>query len=227
MTTSALAAAARERALERVRRVGHDAHVDRVAIEARQHPVERVAVAVVDLARGERRADRLQLVAGREERDAQLPVDGDLADAERGHHPELRGAHELPRLEHDLPALQVLAGEAAVLPAFATAPAAIRTRSPSALARSCITTVSAPAGITPPVKMRTHCPGPTVAADGLPANDSPTRARVVSRRARDRRSAPRSRPSPSCRGRERRAATRRRRRARDRAPGGCGRARSR
>ena len=42
----------RERALERFRLVAHDAHVDDVAIEARQHPVERVAVAVVDLAFG-------------------------------------------------------------------------------------------------------------------------------------------------------------------------------
>ena len=35
----------------------------------------------------------------------------------------------------------------------------MRTRPASSLARSCITTVSAPAGITPPVKMRTHWPG--------------------------------------------------------------------
>jgi hypothetical protein len=40
--------------------------------------------------------------------------------------------------------------------------------------------VSAPAGITAPVKIRTHWPGPTAAVDGLPANDSPTRFNSVS-----------------------------------------------
>ena len=43
-----------------------------------------------------------------------------------------------------------------------------------------MTTVSAPAGITPPVKMRTHWPAPTVTPLGLPANDSPTRSSTVS-----------------------------------------------
>ena len=38
---------------------------------------------------------------------------------------------------------------------------------------------SAPAGTSPPVKMRTACPLPTVAAHGRPANDSPMRASVV------------------------------------------------
>ena len=35
--------------------------------------------------------------------------------------------------------------------------------------------------MTPPVKIRTHSPGSIVAPLGLPANDSPTRTRVVSR----------------------------------------------
>ncbi len=43
-------------------------------------------------------------------------------------------------------------------PALVTAPAAMRTPVASSVARSCITTVSAPAGITAPVKMRTHSP---------------------------------------------------------------------
>jgi hypothetical protein len=54
-----------------------------------------------------------------------------------------------------------------------TAPAAIRTRPPSSLARSCITTVSAPSGMTPPVKMRAHCPAPMVTPLGLPAKGRP------------------------------------------------------
>ena len=67
------------------------------------------------------------------------------------------------------------------VPSFVTAPAATTTRPFSSRARSCMTTVSAPCGITPPVKMRTHWPAPTTASLGLPANDSPIRARIVSR----------------------------------------------
>jgi hypothetical protein len=96
--------------------VADDAHVDRVAAEAREHPVQRVAVAVVDLACGQRRADRLQLVAGREVGDAEPPVDAYLADADRSQHPELRRLHALPRAEHDLSPLQVLTREATVGP---------------------------------------------------------------------------------------------------------------
>ena len=78
--------------------------------------MDRVAIAVVDLALSQRRADRPELVAGREERDAQLPVDGDFADAERGHHSELGRVDTLPGPEDDLPRLEILAGEAPVLP---------------------------------------------------------------------------------------------------------------
>ena len=91
-----------ERALERFRHVGHHAHVEHIAVEAHQHAVDRVAVAVVDLARAELRADGPELVAGREERDAKLAVDRDLADPERGHHAELRRVHELPGAEDEL-----------------------------------------------------------------------------------------------------------------------------
>ena len=65
-------------------------------------------------------------------------------------------------------------------PAWVTAPGATATPPSTSRARSCITTLSAPAGITAPVKMRTACPAPTVPAKGLPANDSPMRARRVS-----------------------------------------------
>jgi hypothetical protein len=61
-----------------------------------------------------------------------------------------------------------------------TAPAATRTRPSRSFARSCITTVSALAGITPPVKMRTVSRGPSDPVNGLPANDSPTRVSSVS-----------------------------------------------
>ena len=65
-------------------------------------------------------------------------------------------------------------------PALVTAPAATRTPPSISVARSCMTTVSAPAGITPPVKMRTASPGPMAPPYGLPANDSPTRFNSVS-----------------------------------------------
>src|SRR5437762_2789123 len=77
---------ARERTLERFGRVRYYAHVDHLAAEPRKHAVERVTVAVVDLARRERRPDRLQLVAGREECDADLAVHADLAQAQRCDH---------------------------------------------------------------------------------------------------------------------------------------------
>ena len=60
----------RKRALQRFGHVGHDAHVDDIAIEARQHSVERVAIAVVDLSDAEWLPDRFKFVAGRKERDA-------------------------------------------------------------------------------------------------------------------------------------------------------------
>ncbi len=43
-----------------------------------------------------------------------------------------------------------------------------------------MTTVSAPVGTTPPVMIRTHCPGPTVPAKGRPAKDEPISSSVVS-----------------------------------------------
>ena len=136
--------------------------------------------------------------------------------------PSSAGRTSWPAREHHLPGLEVLAGEAPVLAGLASLRRRRRARRPRPrVARSCITTVSAPAGITPPVKMRTHSPAPTRAARRLAGErlaDAPQHRLAV--RPRGRRSAPRSRPSPSCRGRERRAARRRRRRARDRARSG-------
>ena len=51
---------------------------------ARQHAVERVAIAVVHLARLQHRADRGQFVAGRKKRHAQAPAHRHFAEAERG-----------------------------------------------------------------------------------------------------------------------------------------------
>ena len=105
----------RERALEIGGHVAHDAEVEHVAVEPRQHAVQRVAVAVVDLAGRQRRADRHQLVAGREERHAQPAIDRDFADPQRRHRSQLGRAHPLPGTEHHLTGLEVLAGEAPVL----------------------------------------------------------------------------------------------------------------
>src|SRR5207253_10432855 len=49
-------------AFELIRHIGDDAHVDYIAIEPRQHSIERVAVAVVDLTETERRANRFELI---------------------------------------------------------------------------------------------------------------------------------------------------------------------
>ena len=74
-------------------------------------------------------------------------------------------------------------------PALLTAPAATRTPPSVAVARSCITTVSAPAGITPPVKMRTHSPARASPSNGLPRT---TRRRLQRRLAVALRSAKRT-----------------------------------
>ncbi len=123
-------------------------------------PCKRVAVAVVDFAGGERRPDRFQFVAGREERDAKLAIDADLAYAQRCDHAELRRVDSLAGAKHELAGLQIFAGETPVgAQPWRARPARRARRFASSLARSCMTTVSAPCGITPPVNMRTHSPG--------------------------------------------------------------------
>ncbi len=84
-----------------------------------------------------------------------------------------------PRWNTTSPAFTSSPANRRFCPVFVTAPGATTTPSPRSSARSCMTTVSAPCGITPPVKMRTAWPRPTVAAHGRPANDSPMRSSVV------------------------------------------------
>ena len=146
--------------------------------------MERVAVAVVDLAGLERRADRA----------SSSPVEKNATRAcgrratslmpSEASMPISAGLERLAAPEHDAARLQVLAGEAAVLARLGDGARAIVTRPSRSSARSCITTVSAPAGMTPPVKMRTAWPGPIAPACGCPANDSPTRVKRRSRRRR-------------------------------------------
>ena len=110
--------------------------------------------------------------------------------------------HELARAEHDLPALEVLAGEAAVLPGLRR-PRPRRSRTPAAiLARALLHDDGVGA-------LRHHAAGEDAHALRRRRRSPPTacprtirrRARASSRDpARGRRSAPRSRPSPSCRG---------------------------
>ena len=75
-------AAARARTLELLRIVGHDAHIEHLAPEALEHAVDRVAVAVEDLAFFGNGADRDELVARGEESDPELPIDRDFRNAE-------------------------------------------------------------------------------------------------------------------------------------------------
>src|SRR5438105_15019754 len=107
-----------ERALELLWHVLDDAHVDHVAIEPRQHSVQRIAIAIVYFAGRKRRADGLELVAGRKKRDAKLAKDADLANAQRCDHSQLGGMDTLAGAEHDLPGFQILTREAPVLSRF-------------------------------------------------------------------------------------------------------------
>jgi len=102
--------------LERVGLIRHDAHVDDLAIQSREHSIQRVAVAVVDLARAERLANRAELVAGRKERDAELAIDRDFDDAERREHPELRRANGLTGAKHRRTTLEILARKTPIRP---------------------------------------------------------------------------------------------------------------
>jgi hypothetical protein len=141
ITTSALAAA-RGTPLRGLRIVAHHTHVQHLAIEPREHAVQRVAVRVVDLAFPQRGADGLQLVAGGEESDAKLPVHRDLADAQRRDESQLRGPDDASLPERDRSLLQVLAASRTFCPVLFEPPKAMDL--PLAFARSCMTTVSAP-----------------------------------------------------------------------------------
>ena len=69
-------------ALEFLGNVRYDTHVDHVAVQSRQHSIEGVAIAVVDLARRKRGADRFQFVAGGKKCDAQFAKHRHLADTQ-------------------------------------------------------------------------------------------------------------------------------------------------
>ena len=108
-----------KRALELLRHIFDDAHVHDVAVEPGKHAVERVAVTVVDLSGRERRANRLQLIAGGKESDANLPIDGHLTDAQRRDHSKLGGPYPLPGAKHHLSRLEIFSGETTVLTGLA------------------------------------------------------------------------------------------------------------
>src|SRR5207253_9404793 len=69
--------------LELSRIVAHHTEISYLYVEASEHPVQGVAVGVVDLAFLQRGADGGELVAGREERDAQPAPDAYFGEAER------------------------------------------------------------------------------------------------------------------------------------------------
>ena len=135
--------------------------------------MQRVAVAVVDLARRQRRADRRQFVAGREEGDAQAAPDLDFRRRRarrsapvRPDRPACRPT--VPRRPAPDPRRRGGCSGPAVWPAGTiTAPSSTRVT-------SCTTTVSAPAGSTAPVMMRTACPLPTEPEKEFPAKAVPT-----------------------------------------------------
>src|SRR5205823_14715824 len=91
-------------------------HVDRLAAQALEHAVDRIAVGIVDLAFAEHGADRFQLVSRGEERDAEPAYHRHLADPERCDEPELRRANDPSAAKRDRSRFQVLARLAPVLP---------------------------------------------------------------------------------------------------------------
>ena len=115
ITASAALAAARKAAVERRRIVADDAHVDQIDTQALQHAPQRVAIAVVDAALVERLADGAQFVAGGKEGDAQAPPDRHLGAAERCEQAEIGRPQDAPGTQRRFAALQVFAGEAAVV----------------------------------------------------------------------------------------------------------------
>src|SRR5207247_9375457 len=79
-----------KRDLELSRIVSHYSEISYLYVEASEHPIQGVAVGVVDLAFLQRGADGGELVAGREERDAQPAPNAYFGAAERSDEPQLR-----------------------------------------------------------------------------------------------------------------------------------------
>src|SRR5207244_11113725 len=96
----------------------HHTEIGHLAPKAREHAPECVAIGVVHFAGLQLLSDRYQLVAGGEERDAQLAPHAHLADAKRSDQSDIGGAQHPARPEPRLSFLQVFARKPAVLSAF-------------------------------------------------------------------------------------------------------------
>jgi hypothetical protein len=152
---------AAQRVLELRGIVAHDAEVEQLDAQARQHAAQRVAIRVVDLALGKRRPDRRKLVAGREENDAQAAPDADARHAKRADHAQLGRPDERASFEHRDSGPQVFAGIAHVLLRLL----ARRDRDPLAVdAHDFLDHDRIGAGreARRPSSPRTHCPAPTL-----------------------------------------------------------------
>ena len=99
--------------------VPHHAHVQDLHAELGQEPEEGIAIAVVDLPRGQWPADGGQLVAGGEEGDARPTVNGHLGEPQGGQQPELRRSDPPAGEQGGSAGGQVLPGSAHVLAGFA------------------------------------------------------------------------------------------------------------
>ena len=132
----------------------------------------------------------------------------ELGEADRGGERHVLGA-AAGRRQHDRAGAHILAGKPAV--GAGLSPGGTTTLSPSARTSSCMNTVSAPAGIGAPVKMRIARAAASTAREPWPAvRRSATRAWSPPRH-RDRRGAPRSHRPRNCRTAAGRAGARRRR----------------
>ena len=104
-----------ERLQRRLARVRDDAEVEDLHAQPREHAVQRIAVAVEDLAGPQVLTDRAQLVARGEDCDTRLAPHRHEADAERGEQSQLRGVQHGARPEREFAATDVLAGRTHVL----------------------------------------------------------------------------------------------------------------
>src|SRR4030095_8522201 len=102
--------------------VAHHAHVEHFAVQALQHAVQRVAVAVENLAGRRLAAYGNELVARGEERHAQPAINGYLPYAQRRDEPDVGRSQRQTALQRDLPDGEVLARLAQVLALLVTFP---------------------------------------------------------------------------------------------------------
>jgi hypothetical protein len=98
--------------------IRQDAEIGDRAAETRQRRVQREAVAVIDLQRRKGRAGRSELVAGREQRDAQPRAHGEAVPPKRRRQADILRAQQTPGRQGERAPRHVLARRARIRPAL-------------------------------------------------------------------------------------------------------------